>query len=158
MPVLIYASHNDIIAPFSGGSLCGLFEEDDGCESLFIGKVIQKTVIYVHEIGVEAAAVTSVLIGRSAPLLEDHVSMMCDHPFQFFIYDKTDNLFEGRLSSPEIQETEPAVPFWIRCIQRAIFGRRHLMSILQVHLQIGWSQATNSSSIRSYISVRNVSL
>jgi len=146
-----------IIAPFSGGSLCGLFEEDDGCESLFVGKVIQKTLIDVHEIGVEAAAVTAILIGRSAPLLEDPVSMMCDHPFQFFIYDKTEELvfFEGRLGAPEIPETEPTVP-----LLDSVHSESHFWSeafnVDPVDPPAIWleSKATNSSSIRSYISVK----
>eukprot|EP00571_Detonula_confervacea_P011578 CAMPEP_0172306950 /NCGR_PEP_ID=MMETSP1058-20130122/7910_1 /TAXON_ID=83371 /ORGANISM="Detonula confervacea, Strain CCMP 353" /LENGTH=276 /DNA_ID=CAMNT_0013019001 /DNA_START=21 /DNA_END=851 /DNA_ORIENTATION=+ len=103
-----------IVAPFSGGSLCGLFEGEDGCESLFIDKVIQKTVIDVNEIGVEAAAVTAIKVSRK--FVERHtgdpILMILDHSFQFFIYDKSEDLvlFEGRLGAPEIPENEPTEP------------------------------------------------
>ena len=53
-----------ITAPFSPGTLCLL--ENDNCD-LFIAKFIQKIVIDLHENGVEAAAVTLVAVGRSAP-------------------------------------------------------------------------------------------
>jgi len=101
-----------IVAPFSGGSLCGIFEDKKSCDTLFIGKIIQKTVIDVHEVGIEAAAVTAIMLGRSAPQFRDPVSMVCDHPFQFFIYDGGEDLvlFEGRVGMPAIPEVEPAAP------------------------------------------------
>jgi hypothetical protein len=82
---------------------------------LFIDKVIQKTVIDVNEKGVEAAAVTAIMVGVTSagpPETNDPVLMILDHPFQFFIYDKTEELvlFEGRVGAPEVPETEPEVP------------------------------------------------
>lgn len=91
--------HSGITAPFTGGSLCGIFEEDS-CK-LFIQDIIQKTFINVNENGIEAAAVTAIMLGRGLPN-EEPVLMMCDHPFQFFIHDKTEDLvlFEGRVGAP----------------------------------------------------------
>jgi serine protease inhibitor len=113
-----------IVAPFAGGSFCNLFKDDDennnnnnnGCNNnaLFIDRIIQKTVIDVHEVGVEAAAVTAIMMGRGAPVRDpvDPISMTCDHPFQFFIHDASEDLvlFEGRLGAPEVPEGEPAEP------------------------------------------------
>ena len=102
-----------IVAPFSGGSLCGLFADDNTCSALFIQKIIQKTVIDVNELGVEAAAVTAIMVGRGAPPIfdEEPQLMVCDHPFQFFIYDKSEDLvlFEGRVGAPEVPEVKPEV-------------------------------------------------
>eukprot|EP00579_Thalassiosira_antarctica_P017117 CAMPEP_0201945886 /NCGR_PEP_ID=MMETSP0903-20130614/54133_1 /ASSEMBLY_ACC=CAM_ASM_000552 /TAXON_ID=420261 /ORGANISM="Thalassiosira antarctica, Strain CCMP982" /LENGTH=540 /DNA_ID=CAMNT_0048488967 /DNA_START=521 /DNA_END=2139 /DNA_ORIENTATION=- len=102
-----------IVAPFSGGSLCGLFEAN-GCGSLFIDKVIQKTVIDVNEEGVEAAAVTAAMamptsLGPDDPNVP--ILMILDHPFQFFIYDHDEELvlFEGRLGAPELPESGVAL-------------------------------------------------
>jgi len=108
-----------IVAPFTAGSdaLCGMFENISDCGNLVIDDVIQKTVIDVNEKGVEAAAVTAVLIsvtsaGPTEPPPPDPVLMILDHPFQFFIYDKEQGLmlFEGRLGSPEVPEAEPTSP------------------------------------------------
>ncbi|KAL3772093.1 hypothetical protein ACHAW5_004931 [Stephanodiscus triporus] len=108
-----------IVAPFTAGSgaLCGMFENITDCENLVIDDVIQKTVIDVNEKGVEAAAVTAVMVsatsaGPEEPPPPDPILMVLDHPFQFFIYDKEQELmlFEGRLGSPEIPETEPECP------------------------------------------------
>ena len=102
-----------IVAPFKGGALCGLFEDESGCEALVIDDIIQKTVIGVNEEGVEAAALSAIMppdlygpIYTSEPVL-----MVLDHPFQFFIYDKTQGLvlFEGRLGLPEVPQNEPEV-------------------------------------------------
>ena len=104
-----------IVAPFTEGSgaLCGIFEDTEGCENLIIDKVIQKTVIDVNEEGVEAAAVTMVGVSLTSvgPPPEDPVLMMLNHPFQFFIYDKDEELmlFEGRVSNPGVPEEEPEV-------------------------------------------------
>eukprot|EP01083_Nonionella_stella_P008676 25071_1 len=54
------------------------------------------------------------IVAESAPAtdLNAPVLMMLDHPFQFFIYDKTEDLvlFEGRVGAPEVPKAEPAVP------------------------------------------------
>lgn len=108
-----------IVAPFTAGSgaLCGMFENIPDCGNLVIDDVIQKTVIDVNEKGVEAAAVTAVLVGKTSadpaePPPPDPVLMILDHPFQFFIYDKEQGLmlFEGRLGSPEVPDAEPTSP------------------------------------------------
>ena len=90
-----------VISPFFG-DLCGLY----GYCGPFSDKVIQKTVIDVNEKGVEAAAVTAIMVLESAGPSEDPILMMLDHPFQFFIYDHTEDLviFEGRLGAQEIPE------------------------------------------------------
>jgi len=104
-----------IVAPFTEGSgaLCGIFEDTEGCENLIIDKVIQKTVIDVNEEGVEAAAVTMVGVSLTpvGPPPEDPILMMLNHPFQFFIYDKDEELmlFEGQVSNPGVPEEEPEV-------------------------------------------------
>jgi len=100
-----------IAAPFAGGSLCNIFQDAKYCDSLYVDKVIQKTVIDVHEIGIEAAAVTAIMLGRSAPVFsEEPVLMMCDRPFQFFVYDEVEGLvlFEGRVGEPAVPEDESA--------------------------------------------------
>jgi len=104
-----------IVSPFTAGSdgLCGIFDEaSDDCTNLVIDKVIQKTVIDVNEEGVEAAAVTAVMVGLTAAPVDDPILMVLDHPFQFFIYNRDEELmlFEGRLGLPEVPETEPEVP------------------------------------------------
>eukprot|EP00579_Thalassiosira_antarctica_P009098 CAMPEP_0201902378 /NCGR_PEP_ID=MMETSP0902-20130614/54921_1 /ASSEMBLY_ACC=CAM_ASM_000551 /TAXON_ID=420261 /ORGANISM="Thalassiosira antarctica, Strain CCMP982" /LENGTH=1151 /DNA_ID=CAMNT_0048436377 /DNA_START=102 /DNA_END=3557 /DNA_ORIENTATION=- len=103
-----------IEAPFTEGSgaLCGLFEDVSECEKLVIDKIIQKTVIDVNEKGVEAAAVTSAMVGVTSIPSDDPILMILDHPLQFFIYDKEEDLmlFEGRLGAPEVPETDPDVP------------------------------------------------
>jgi serine protease inhibitor len=85
-------------APFYRG-LC--IYENDGCNNS-IDLVIQKTYIGVDEDGVEAAAVTA-LISRTSLPSDTPVLFMADHPFQFFIYDETQELtiFEGRIVNPE---------------------------------------------------------
>lgn len=99
-----------IKAPFKGsGALCGLFEDEEGCDQLTISSVVQKTVIDVNEKGVEAAAVTSISVGRVADM-DIPILMLLDHPFQFFIYDEAEGLmlFEGRLGAPEVPAATPA--------------------------------------------------
>ncbi|KAL7525277.1 hypothetical protein ACHAXR_000928, partial [Thalassiosira sp. AJA248-18] len=103
-----------IEAPFTEGSkaLCGLFEDGYPCEQLVISEVVQKTIMDVNEEGVEAAAVTMIGISlTSTGPSGDPIIMVLDHPFQFFIYDKSEDLvlFEGRLGAPEVPETDPEV-------------------------------------------------
>ena len=65
----------------------------------------------MNEKGVEAASVTMVgVVAESAemPPTDKPVPMKLDHPFQFFIYDKSEGLalFEGRLGGePTLPET-----------------------------------------------------
>jgi len=106
----------DVVAPFTGGALCGIFDKEtyDNCESLIIDKIIQKTVIDVNEKGVEAAAVTAAMATPTSmgpPITDVPIKMILDHPFQFFIYDSEEELvlFEGRLGEPAVPEDEPEV-------------------------------------------------
>ena len=84
--------------------------------------------------------------------------MMCDHPFQFFIYDKTEELmcFEGHLGSPEIPESKPTVPLLDSVHSESNF-LSEAFDVNFVDPPANWleSKATNSSSIRSYISDKN---
>jgi serpin B len=97
-----------LISPFIGG-LC-IFVHD--C-SLYLNTIIQKTFIDVNEEGVEAAAVTMLMMRLSAPQnIEeppDPVLFLADHPFQFFIYDSKEEvmLFEGRVGNPGIPQGAP---------------------------------------------------
>jgi len=98
-------------APFteSTNSLCGLLQDYD-CGKLIISQVIQQTVLDVNEKGLEAAAVTAVGVSMtSMPPPDDPILMVLDHPFQFFIYDSSEELmfFEGRLGDPDVSEKEP---------------------------------------------------
>lgn len=101
-------------APFTkgAGALCGLFDNYQNCEEIFIDKVIQKTVIDVNEEGVEAAAVTALGASVTSVPTGEPVLVTLDHPFQFFIYDKAQGLalFEGRVGKPEVPEGMPTVP------------------------------------------------
>lgn len=105
-----------IKSPFMEGSeaLCGIFDNEEYCDSLIISKVIQKTLIDVNEKGVEAAAVTAIGVSLTSagPPPPVPTLMVLDHPFQFFIYDKTEGLmlFEGRVGAPEAPDTEPEKP------------------------------------------------
>ncbi len=55
---------------------------------------------------------TAILVSRTSAPTNDPVSMIYNHPFQFFIYDKSEDLvlFEGRVGEPQVPETEPAEP------------------------------------------------
>lgn len=94
-----------LVAPFVSG-FCVYENICDG----YIDAIIQKTVIDVNEKGVEAAAATVVMVlGRSIEpdAVEAPVQFIADHPFQFFIYDETEDiiLFEGRVGSPEYERS-----------------------------------------------------
>ena len=94
-----------LVAPFQGG-LC----VRQGSCGAFVDFVIQKTVIDVNEEGVEAAAVTAIGVGESAPPPDAPKLFLADHAFQFFIYDElTDTvLFEGRVGDPTPPESSTA--------------------------------------------------
>ena len=71
---------------------------DDPRVDAMINKVIQKARIAVAEWGTEAAAVTVVeMVEKSAFPGDDPVQFTCDHPFAWFIAEKTSGviLFEG---------------------------------------------------------------
>mmetsp|Transcript_116770 Transcript_116770/g.183622 ORF Transcript_116770/g.183622 Transcript_116770/m.183622 type:complete len:475 (-) Transcript_116770:104-1528(-) len=90
-----------MVRPFEGGFF-GLLENKE----LFVSSIIQKTFINVFEKGTEAAAVTALQMKiTSVPTQEpDPILFMADHPFQFWIYDSSEDvvLFEGRVGDPGI--------------------------------------------------------
>ncbi|KAL7547956.1 hypothetical protein ACHAWF_011246 [Thalassiosira exigua] len=95
------------------GALCGIFEDSANCNKLIVDKVIQKTVIDVNEEGVEAAAVTALAVGATSVFIDPNspYKMVLDHPFQFFIFDKTEEvvLFEGRVGEPGLPAADPTI-------------------------------------------------
>ena len=64
----------------------------------FISDIIQKSKIKVDEDGIEAAAVTAIMMGTTSALIEDPPQpkeFIADHPFSFY-------LFTGESDSPEL--------------------------------------------------------
>lgn len=113
---------NDIglVTPFATG-LC----IRAGSCGAFVDYVVQKTIIDVNEEGVEAAAVTAIAVAESLPPPDIPKLFQCDRPFQFFIYEESEDviLFEGRVGNPGIPEgaATPALgalhsepDFWLR--------------------------------------------
>jgi serpin B len=79
------------------------FSGIDGGHDLFIGTVVHQAFVDVDEHGTEAAAATAVMMkAGAAPPTEKPVEFRADHPFLFFIRDRTSGvvLFAGRLSDP----------------------------------------------------------
>lgn len=78
------------------------FSGINGRKDLFIQQVIHQAYIEVNEAGTEAAGATGVLVGRTAYTPEKKYIFRADHPFIFFIQEKTSGviLFLGRLSDP----------------------------------------------------------
>ncbi len=78
----------------SQADLSGITEEE-----AFVSKALQKCVVEVSEEGSEAAAVTAILVGRSA-VRQEPVVIRVDKPFLFAIYDtKTQSiLFAGKIA------------------------------------------------------------
>jgi serpin B len=70
---------------------------------LKIDEVIHKAFIEVNETGTEAAAATAVIMVLKSALGEQPVRFIADHPFIYFIMDKTTGgiVFMGRLVNPE---------------------------------------------------------
>jgi len=92
-----------MLVPFSSGDAD--FTGVSASTDLFISKVIHKTFIAVDEFGTEAAAVTAIVMGRIESVgTPDPTPMLfkADHPFVFFLRDKTDGtvLFAGRVGKP----------------------------------------------------------
>lgn len=92
-----------LTSPFVGEGFCGLIQ---GCQ--LIDLLVQKTFIEMDEKGTIAAAVTAAGF-RSEPDPDATVLFLADHPFQFFIYDETQDLvlFEGRVGTPTISGDWP---------------------------------------------------
>jgi serpin B len=82
------------------------FSGMDGNEhNLFISAVIHKAFVDVNEKGTEAAAATAVIMqARAMP--KPSPEFRADHPFLFFIKDKSTQsiLFMGRFSEPPMME------------------------------------------------------
>ncbi len=78
------------------------FSGINGQKDLFIQQVIHQAFVEVNEEGTEAAAASGVLIGRTAYVPEKKYIFRADHPFIFFIQEKTTGaiLFLGRLADP----------------------------------------------------------
>jgi len=78
----------------------GMTEDND----LRIDEVIHKAFIEVNETGTEAAAATAVIMSLKTALEEeDVIQFVADHPFLYFITDKTTGgiIFMGRYVNPE---------------------------------------------------------
>ena len=70
---------------------------------LMITKVLHKAYIKVNESGTEAAAVTVVIMGKSAaPMPSEAINLTIDRPFLFVLYDHETGaiLFMGRVLNP----------------------------------------------------------
>ena len=68
---------------------------------MFVSKAIQKCVVEVNEEGSEAAAVTAILVGRTAVARpSEPIVIRVDKPFLFAIYDVKSQsiLFEGKIA------------------------------------------------------------
>jgi len=87
-----------LFAP-AGADLSGI----DGSKKLYVSKVLHRAVVEVNEEGTEAAAATAVVINfRSSLRIRKDINFRADHPFIFFIQDKTTGsvVFLGRLVKP----------------------------------------------------------
>jgi len=89
-------------APFETG-LC----VRSGSCGAYIDVIVQKTVIDVNELGMEAAAVTAIGVVESAPIDQPQEVLVKD-PFRFAIYDSVQGLvlMEGRVIKPEYEGAE----------------------------------------------------
>jgi len=88
-------------AAFDGGQAD--FSGMDGTRNLCIDQVFHKAFVAVDEQGTEAAAASAVVMKESALMLpQDHVVLLVDRPFLFFIFDQAAGavLFAGRVVDP----------------------------------------------------------
>ncbi|MFH2020922.1 MAG: serpin family protein [archaeon] len=75
------------------------FSKMTGSKDLYISKVIHQAYVDVNEEGTEAAAATAVIMAKTSAFMKN--IFRADHPFIFFIQDKTGNiLFFGRVADP----------------------------------------------------------
>jgi len=83
---------SDGVADFSG---------IDGTKQLYVSQVLQKAFVEVNEEGSEAAAATGTVMIESSSMPAPPEQFIADHPFIFFIRDKTTGmlLFQGRVSN-----------------------------------------------------------
>lgn len=78
------------------------FTPMSGKRDLFVGKVMQKAVIEVDEVGTEAAAATMMTFALSMSAKEESTSLRLDRPFFYCIVDEQTNLvlFNGVVNKP----------------------------------------------------------
>ena len=97
----------DLFAP-GGADLSGI----DGSKELYVSKVLHRAVVEVNEEGTEAAAATAVVKKLRRAKIRKDVNFRADHPFIFFIQDKTTGsvLFLGRLVKPSAAVSTEAEP------------------------------------------------
>ncbi len=78
------------------------FSGMDGQPDLYLSSVIHKAYASVDEAGTEAAASTVAIMGLTAIMPGETVSLTIDHPFIFVIYDQPTQsiLFAGRITNP----------------------------------------------------------
>lgn len=84
---------------------------DMSADALFVSEILQKSYVDVNEQGTEAAAVTTVTVGRSMAMRSPKpFEMIVDRPFFFVISDKpTDTiLFMGIVNDPTLPPRSPA--------------------------------------------------
>jgi serpin B len=82
------------------------FSKMNGNKDLYISAIIHKTFIAVDEAGTEAAAATAVVMRmKSMPPQEKHAIFRADHPFFYFIKEKSTGtvLFAGRVVDPSAE-------------------------------------------------------
>jgi serine protease inhibitor len=74
----------------------------DGQRDLYITSVIHKAYASVDESGTEAAAATVAIVGLTAIMPGETVSLTIDRPFIFIIYDQPTQsiIFVGRITNP----------------------------------------------------------
>ncbi|WP_255192860.1 serpin family protein [Natronobeatus ordinarius] len=89
-----------------GMPLAGDFSGMDDEGGLEIGEIVHQSFVEVDEEGTEAAAATAVVMDESAPA--DHVEMVVDRPFLFYIRDRPTEtpLFWGRVVDGETLQEE----------------------------------------------------
>jgi serpin B len=78
------------------------FSGMDGQRDLYVSSVIHKAYASVDESGTEAAAATVAIVGLTAIMPGEPVSLTIDRPFIFVIYDQPTQsiLFAGRITNP----------------------------------------------------------
>jgi serpin B len=78
------------------------FSGMDGQRDLYVSSVIHKAYAVVDETGTEAAAATVAIVGLTAIMPGEPVSLTIDRPFIFVIYDQPTQsiLFVGRITNP----------------------------------------------------------
>ena len=80
----------------------GISRPADKEDRLAISKVVHKAFVKVNEKGTEAAAATAVVMVAGTGMPEKHIEFKADHPFLFFIVEKSTGLvlFMGRVADP----------------------------------------------------------